>query len=127
MKPIRHSLALMVLVGASHTVQAQETLEIVVPFAAGGATDIVARSFEPIFSEKLGVTSVVRNLAGASATVGTSEVAKSEGQPQHNRLRTGWRAQHPALLERPFLRAGKLYLYLPNHIQPDVPDGVEVF
>ena len=81
MKPIRHSLALMVLVGASHAAQAQETLEIVVPFAAGGATDIVARSFEPIFSEKLGVTSVIRNLAGASATVGTSEVAKSEGNP----------------------------------------------
>ena len=81
MKPIRHSLALMALAGASHAVQAQETLEIVVPFAAGGATDIVARSFEPIFSEKLGVTSVVRNLAGASATVGTSEVAKSEGNP----------------------------------------------
>nr|WP_163502104.1 tripartite tricarboxylate transporter substrate binding protein [Halomonas socia] len=81
MKPMRHSLALMVLAGASHTAQAQETLEIIVPFAAGGATDIVARSFEPIFSEQLGVTSVIRNLAGASATVGTSEVAKSEGNP----------------------------------------------
>ena len=38
-------------------------------------------SFEPIFSQRLGVTSVVRNVAGASATVGTAEVANSEGNP----------------------------------------------
>ncbi|NIC05651.1 Bug family tripartite tricarboxylate transporter substrate binding protein [Billgrantia bachuensis] len=81
MKAIHHALALMIIAGASHTVHAQETLEIIVPFAAGGATDIVARSFEPVFSEQLGVTSVVRNLAGASATVGTTEVAKREGNP----------------------------------------------
>lgn len=80
MKSIRHSLTLLMFVGASQTVQAQ-TLDIIVPFAAGGATDIVARSFEPIFSQQLGVTSVVRNVAGASATVGTAEVANSEGNP----------------------------------------------
>jgi tripartite-type tricarboxylate transporter receptor subunit TctC len=81
MKPVRHSLIMMILAGVSHSAFAKDTLDIIVPFAAGGATDIVARSFEPIFSDKLGVTSVVRNVAGASATVGTAEVAKSEGNP----------------------------------------------
>ncbi|GHC18961.1 Bug family tripartite tricarboxylate transporter substrate binding protein [Aidingimonas halophila] len=81
MKPVRRSMILLMLAGTSHTAFAQDTLDIIVPFAAGGATDIVARSFEPPFSDNLGVTSVVRNVAGASATEGTAEVANSEGNP----------------------------------------------
>ncbi|WP_161598968.1 Bug family tripartite tricarboxylate transporter substrate binding protein [Aidingimonas lacisalsi] len=81
MKPVRRSLILLMLAGTSHSAFAQDTLDIIVPFAAGGATDIVARSFEPPFSDNLGVTSVVRNVAGASATEGTAEVANSEGNP----------------------------------------------
>ncbi|MBZ9558623.1 MULTISPECIES: tripartite tricarboxylate transporter substrate binding protein [unclassified Modicisalibacter] len=81
MRFVRRSLLLSLLVGASHSAIAKDTMDIIVPFAAGGATDIVARSFEPGFSKQLGVTSVVRNIAGASATVGTAEVAKSQGNP----------------------------------------------
>ncbi|MFC0338382.1 Tripartite-type tricarboxylate transporter, receptor component TctC [Kushneria avicenniae] len=80
MSALRHSLVAAALVGITQSAAA-DNLDFVVPFAAGGATDIVARSFEPIFSEQLGVTSVIRNVAGASATVGTAEVAKSEGNP----------------------------------------------
>ncbi|WP_417330473.1 Bug family tripartite tricarboxylate transporter substrate binding protein [Halomonas cupida] len=81
MKTLRYSLAALTLMGTVHTAVAADTLDIVVPFAAGGATDIVARSFEPVFSQQMGVTSVVRNVAGASATVGTAEVADNEGNP----------------------------------------------
>lgn len=81
MQSLRYTLAAFALAGVTHSAMAADTLDIVVPFAAGGATDIVARSFEPTFSQQLGVTSVVRNVAGASATVGTAEVAKSEGNP----------------------------------------------
>ncbi|GEN23719.1 MFS transporter [Halomonas cupida] len=81
MKTLRYSLAALTLIGTVHTAVAADTLDIVVPFAAGGATDIVARSFEPVFSQQMGVTSVVRNVAGASATVGTAEVADNEGNP----------------------------------------------
>lgn len=81
MKSLHRTLAALTLAGAAHSALAADTLDIIVPFAAGGATDIVARSFEPIFSQQLGVTSVVRNVAGASATVGTAEVASSEGNP----------------------------------------------
>ncbi|MAM57535.1 MAG: hypothetical protein CMN25_09400 [Salinicola sp.] len=81
MKSLRYSLATLALIGTTHAAVAADNLEIIVPFAAGGATDIVARSFEPTFSQQLGVTSVVRNVAGASATVGTAEVANSEGNP----------------------------------------------
>ncbi|WP_447555443.1 Bug family tripartite tricarboxylate transporter substrate binding protein [Vreelandella sp. EE22] len=80
MKPLRYSLAVTAMLGVTQTAFA-DNLDIVVPFAAGGATDIVARSFEPIFSRHLGVTSIIRNVAGASATVGTAEVAGSEGNP----------------------------------------------
>lgn len=81
MVSLKYSLAVLTLAGVTQTAMAADTLDIIVPFAAGGATDIVARSFEPVFSENLGVTSVVRNVAGASATVGTAEVADSEGNP----------------------------------------------
>lgn len=81
MKTLRYSLAALTLMGTVHTAVAADTLDIVVPFAAGGATDIVARSFEPVFSQQMGVTSVVRNVAGASATVGTAEVADNQGNP----------------------------------------------
>lgn len=81
MTSLRYLLAALALVGVSQSAVAADNLEIIVPFAAGGATDIVARSFEPTFSQQLGVTSVVRNVAGASATVGTAEVANNEGNP----------------------------------------------
>ncbi|WP_136065125.1 Bug family tripartite tricarboxylate transporter substrate binding protein [Modicisalibacter radicis] len=81
MKSLRCTLAALTLAGAAHSALAADTLDIIVPFSAGGATDIVARSLEPILSRELGVTSVIRNVAGASATLGTIEVANSQGNP----------------------------------------------
>jgi tripartite-type tricarboxylate transporter receptor subunit TctC len=50
---------------------------IVVPFAAGGPTDRVARDLAEALRKPLGATVVVENAAGAGSTIGTNKVAKA--------------------------------------------------
>jgi putative tricarboxylic transport membrane protein len=51
---------------------------VVVPFAAGGPIDLVARIVAPRMSESLGQQVVVENVGGAGGIVGASRVAKAE-------------------------------------------------
>ena len=72
-------LAALTGVFAGSTVQAQgRTVRIVVPFAAGGVQDILARSLSNELRVALNQTVVVENRPGAGGTVGTGAVAKSE-------------------------------------------------
>ncbi|MCQ0986107.1 Bug family tripartite tricarboxylate transporter substrate binding protein [Jiella marina] len=73
MKNASIALALAMTVTAG-TASAQ-TIEMIVPFSAGGGTDTVARVFEPGFSEALGQTVVIRNVDGASGTIGAAAAA----------------------------------------------------
>jgi len=62
--------------------QAQErwpsrTIKLIVPFAAGGNTDAVARVLANYLQPVLGVTIVVENRGGGGGIVGTDAVAKS--------------------------------------------------
>lgn len=50
---------------------------LVVPFAAGGPTDVVARTLAASMSNTLGQTVVVENKLGAGGTVAANHVAKS--------------------------------------------------
>jgi tripartite-type tricarboxylate transporter receptor subunit TctC len=52
-------------------------LAIVVPFAAGGPIDVVARILTPRLTEELGQQVIVDNVPGAGGMVGASRVAKS--------------------------------------------------
>lgn len=54
-----------------------ETVKIVVPFPAGGTTDILARFVAQYLGEKLKTTVIVENRPGASGTIGSEMVAKS--------------------------------------------------
>jgi len=52
-------------------------MRIVVPFAAGGSTDIMARTIAQQLTERFRQQAIVENRPGASGTIGTAFVVKS--------------------------------------------------
>jgi tripartite-type tricarboxylate transporter receptor subunit TctC len=54
-----------------------QTVRIIVPFAAGGVQDIIARSINTEFGARIGRTVIVENRTGAGGTIGNAAVAKS--------------------------------------------------
>ena len=50
---------------------------LIVPFAAGGPTDTVARTVAALMSRSLGQTVVVENVGGAGGNIGNEKVAKA--------------------------------------------------
>jgi tripartite-type tricarboxylate transporter receptor subunit TctC len=52
-------------------------VRLIVPYAPGGSSDIIARLFGQRLTEKLGQTFVVDNRPGAGGTIGTALLAKS--------------------------------------------------
>ena len=54
-----------------------KSVRLVVPFPAGGATDIFARVLSQKMGDKLGQTVVVDNRPGAGGTIGSDQVAKA--------------------------------------------------
>ena len=52
-------------------------VRIIVPFAAGGTTDILARAIAPELTKAFGQPFVIDNRGGAGGNLGTDVVAKS--------------------------------------------------
>jgi tripartite-type tricarboxylate transporter receptor subunit TctC len=52
-------------------------IRIIVPYAAGGSTDQLARAIQPAMSEMLGQPVIVDNKPGAGGTIGVDMVAKA--------------------------------------------------
>ena len=72
--------ALMCLVAGAAAAQQQypsRPIRLIVPFAPGGGTDMVARVIQPKLSERLGTAVVVDNRGGAGAIIGTGMAAKA--------------------------------------------------
>jgi tripartite-type tricarboxylate transporter receptor subunit TctC len=63
--------------GVAHAAWPEKPLRIVVTFAAGGASDIVARTIADPLAHALGQPVVVDNKPGAGGTIGGAEVARS--------------------------------------------------
>ncbi|VTU40899.1 Argininosuccinate lyase [Variovorax sp. PBS-H4] len=55
----------------------QKPVTLVVPFPAGGSTDMVARAIGPKLTEKLGQPFLVDNKAGATGTIGATLVKRA--------------------------------------------------
>jgi tripartite-type tricarboxylate transporter receptor subunit TctC len=72
------------LVGAAPVTQAAEQsyptrpIRLLIPFAPGGATDIIARVLEPNLSKRLGQQLVVDNRTGAAGNIAVELVAQAQ-------------------------------------------------
>ena len=53
-----------------------KTMKIIVPYAPGGSTDLLARTMAKAVGEKLGQTIIVENIPGASGNIAVSNVLK---------------------------------------------------
>src|SRR5512144_753153 len=71
-------LAAVLPLAASAQPWPTKPVKIVVPFAAGGATDVVARLLAQKLTEAWGQPVVVEDRAGAGGNIGADVVAKSE-------------------------------------------------
>src|SRR5438046_3775797 len=80
---MKKSVALLVLLvlcaggAAAQEHYPQKSLRIVVPFAAGGSTDIFARMIGERLSAAIGQPVVIENRPGAAGNIGAEAVARS--------------------------------------------------
>jgi tripartite-type tricarboxylate transporter receptor subunit TctC len=79
MKASLLGLAVLLAISAGPTQGAypERQITVVVPFAAGGTTDIIARILADHMTRTLGQQIVVENVIGAGGTVGVTRVMKS--------------------------------------------------
>jgi len=76
------------------------TVSLVVPFAAGGPTDVVARMLAIPMSKSLGQTVVVENTVGAGGTLASQRVARSAPNGYTVLIHHTGMATAPALYKR---------------------------
>ena len=126
MRPVHHlhrralvqALALAAaLAGGSAMAQAwpSKPISLVVPFPAGGTTDVLARALAEKLTLSLGQTVIVESKPGAGATLGADFVAKSK--PDGYTLLVG--AVHHAI-------ASSVYKKLPYDFQKDFAPITEI-
>ena len=98
----RRTLVLAVLCSFAHMAYAawpEKTITLIVPWAAGGSTDILARALSEQLTKSLGQPVIVDNRAGASGNIGSNLVAKAK--PDGYTLLIGSMSTHamnPALM-----------------------------
>jgi tripartite tricarboxylate transporter family receptor len=63
--------------GAAWALYPERTIRIVVPFAPGGGTDVVARTLAQEMAKVLGVSVIIENKPGAGTIIGTQAVVAS--------------------------------------------------
>lgn len=72
-------------------------IKFVVPFSAGSATDIVARTVGEAMGKSMGQTILIDNKLGAGGTIATAQVAKSEPDGYTVLIHSSGHALNPAL------------------------------
>jgi tripartite-type tricarboxylate transporter receptor subunit TctC len=94
---------LIVLMAGAANAQNYPTkpLNMIVPFAPGGASDIVARIISPLLTKELGQQIVVDNRGGASGNIGVAYAARASNDGYNVLLgNIGTMAINPALFQK---------------------------
>lgn len=93
------ALFVLVMSGAPAVAQyPSKPITIIVPFAAGGPTDVVARLVSNHMSRTLGQTIIVENVGGAGGTIGMTRAAQANPDGYTIAIgNTGTQAAAPAL------------------------------
>ena len=76
---MRKLLAVLLLAPCLALAQAypSKPVKLIVPFPAGGTTDLIARLIQAKFQENLGQTLIIENKGGAGGSIGAAEAAKA--------------------------------------------------
>lgn len=77
LRKIPTCLALALGVSSALAVYPDKPMTLVVPFAPGGSSDIVARSIAPMLGERLGQAIVIENVSGAGGMLGTQRAVRA--------------------------------------------------
>jgi tripartite-type tricarboxylate transporter receptor subunit TctC len=101
MTPVLFALAALLLpvlaAAPASALYPDRPIRIVVPFAPGGGTDVVARTLAQQMARDLGVSIVVENKPGAGTIIGTQAVATSQGDGYTLLMGTFANAVNPSL------------------------------
>jgi tripartite-type tricarboxylate transporter receptor subunit TctC len=108
--PIRMMAVLVVLAAASMPASAQSwptrSLGMVIPFAAGGAVDVMGRILAARLSEVLGQQVIIENVGGAGGMSGAYRVSKATPDGYEFVLGSvGTHAQNQSLYKKPLYNA----------------------
>ena len=78
----------------SGAVQAQSLsgrpIKLIVPFAAGGANDLIARAIQRPLGEALKTNVIVQNIPGGSTKIATAEVLRAEHLFRARQMAEAW-------------------------------------
>lgn len=111
--------------GAQAQAYPSRAVTIIVPFAPGGATDVVARILGERLSAKLGQSFVIENRAGANGAVGSAAVARAE--PDGYTLVMGGvntHAMNDSMMKRPLYNSATDFA--PIGLAADIPIAIVV-
>jgi tripartite-type tricarboxylate transporter receptor subunit TctC len=71
------SMSLLMSSGALAQAYPNKPITLVVPYAAGGPSDLIGRMVSKVMSETLGQQIIIENIAGAGGTTGANRVSKA--------------------------------------------------
>ncbi len=99
-------------------------VRMIVPFAPGGNTDIIARLYAPKMSELLGQPLVVENRGGAGSVIGTEAVARAAPDGYTLLMVSAAHTINPAMIKK--LPYDSIRDFAPISIIADVPTAFVV-
>lgn len=101
-----------------------KSVRLMVPFVAGGNTDIIARMVTPEMGRTLGQQIVIENRGGAGSTIGTEVVAKSPPDGYTLLMVSAAHVINPAMVKK--LPYDSIRDFAPITIVADVPTAFAV-